>query len=143
MANQEVVGAPSYSAGVRPSSRSAKHRFDPASVVVLAAFSMLVTFVALTRGVPTWATCLYVGASLLCLVMYGVDKAAARAGRGRISESMLLSLGVVGGWPGAIVAQQVFRHKTSKRSFRLRFWASVVVNVAVFAWATIASRSVA
>lgn len=123
-------------AAVRPSSRSAKLRFDPAGIVVLAAFALLVAFVALTRGVPAWAALLYAGASVLCFVLYGVDKAAARAGRDRISESTLLSLGFVGGWPGAIVAQQVFRHKTAKRSFRLRFWLSVVANVAIFAWAT-------
>ena len=123
-------------AAVRSTSRSAKLRFDPASIVALAAFALLVAFVALTRGVPPWAALLYAGTSVLCFVLYGVDKAAARAGRDRISESTLLSLGFVGGWPGAIVAQQVFRHKTSKRSFRLRFWLSVVVNASVFAWAT-------
>lgn len=126
-------------AAVRSTSRSAKLRFDPAGIVVLAAFALLVAFVALTRGVPSWAALLYVGASVLCFVLYGVDKGAARAGRDRISESTLLSLGFVGGWPGAIVAQQVFRHKTSKRSFRLRFWLSVAVNVAVFVWATMRS----
>jgi uncharacterized membrane protein YsdA (DUF1294 family) len=128
---------PSYSGGVRSSSRPARRRFDPAGLVVLAAFALLVAFVAITRGVPAWSAPLYLGASALCFVLYGVDKAAARAGRGRISESTLLSLGFVGGWPGAIVAQQVFRHKTAKRSFRLRFWLSVVVNVAVLGWATI------
>ena len=138
-----MVGGPSYSAGVRPSSRSAKRRFDPSAIVVLVAFALLVAFVAATRGVPAWAALLYLAASLLCFAFYGVDKAAARAGRERISESTLLSLGVIGGWPGAIVAQQVFRHKTSKRSFRLRFWASVAANVAIFAWATIAARGVA
>jgi uncharacterized membrane protein YsdA (DUF1294 family) len=137
MASQEVVGAPSYSAEVRNSSRSAKHRFDPLGIVVLAAFASYVAFVALTRGVPSWAALLYAGASLLCFVLYGVDKAAARAGRDRISESTLLSLGFIGGWPGAIVAQQMFRHKTSKWTFRVRFWASVVSNIAIFAWATI------
>ena len=123
-------------AAVHSSSRSAKRRFDPAGLVVLSAFASLVAFVALTRGVPSWAALLYLGTSALCFVLYGVDKAAARAGRDRISESMLLSLGFVGGWPGAIVAQQVFRHKTSKRSFRLRFWLSVIANAAIFAWAT-------
>jgi uncharacterized membrane protein YsdA (DUF1294 family) len=40
-------------------------------------------------------------------------------------------LGVVGGWPGAIVAQQMLRHKTQKASFRSAFWGSVVINVIV------------
>jgi uncharacterized membrane protein YsdA (DUF1294 family) len=39
---------------------------------------------------------------------------------------------LVGGWPGAIVAQQMLRHKTSKVSFRVAFWLTVLVNVGVF-----------
>ena len=37
-------------------------------------------------------------------------------------------LGFVGGWPGALVAQQGFRHKTRKRSFRRAFWTTVVIE---------------
>jgi uncharacterized membrane protein YsdA (DUF1294 family) len=111
-------------------------RVDAASVVVLAAIALAWLVVAVLRGVPAWAGWLYAGASALAFVLYAVDKSAAVAGRDRISESMLIAIGVVGGWPGAIVAQQVWRHKTVKWSFRLRFWASVAVNVAAFAWAT-------
>jgi uncharacterized membrane protein YsdA (DUF1294 family) len=121
-----------------PRPRTPPRRFDPASLVALAAFAMAYAGVALMRGLPAWTHLLYAGASALCLVLYAVDKLAARAGRERIPESVLLSLGTVGGWPGAVVAQQVWRHKTVKPSFRVRFWLSVVVNVAVFAWATLA-----
>jgi uncharacterized membrane protein YsdA (DUF1294 family) len=124
-------------AGVPPPSRPAKRRFDPLSLAVLAAFALGWLAAALARGVPAWAALLYAGASALCFVFYAIDKAAARAGRERIPESMLLSLGFVGGWPGAIVAQQMFRHKTTKRMFRARFWVSVAANVAIFAWATL------
>ena len=116
--------------------RTPPARLDPASLAVLAAFAAGYTFVALVRGLPLWTHLLYAGASALCLVLYAVDKHAARAGRERIPESMLLWPGTVGGWPGAIVAQQAWRHKTVKASFRVRFWLSVIVNVAVFAWAT-------
>ena len=119
-----------------PPSRPAKRRFDPLSLAVLAAFALAWLAVAATRGVPAWIGLLYGGASALCFVFYAIDKAAARAGRERIPESMLLSLGFVGGWPGAIVAQQVFRHKTTKRSFRIRFWLSVATNAGLFLWAT-------
>ena len=125
-------------ADVPSSSRPAKRRFDPTSLAVLAAFALAYAAVAVVRGVPLWAHLLYVGASALCFAFYAVDKAAARAGRDRISESMLLSLGFIGGWPGALVAQQVFRHKTVKRLFRVRFWLSVAANVAIFAWAALA-----
>ena len=103
---------------------------------MLVAFALTYAVIAVLRDVPSWAHLLYAGASVLCFALYAIDKSAARAGRDRISESMLISLGFIGGWPGAIVAQQVFRHKTTKRSFRLRFWLSVIVNAAVFVWTT-------
>ena len=78
-------------------------------------------------GVLGW----YLLASVVCVVVYAIDKSAARAGRRRISEATLLLLGVIGGWPGAIVAQQKLRHKTRKASFRRAFRASVLLNLAV------------
>jgi uncharacterized membrane protein YsdA (DUF1294 family) len=121
--------------------RNAPRRLDTPSAVVLGAFALGYLVVALVRGVPPWVHLLYAGASVLCFALYAADKGAARAGRDRISESMLLSLGLVGGWPGAIVAQQALRHKTVKRAFRLRFWLSVATNVAVFAWLAAVARS--
>jgi uncharacterized membrane protein YsdA (DUF1294 family) len=109
-------------------------RIDLVSTLVLGAFAICYASVALVRGLPAWASVLYAGTSVLCFVFYAIDKAAARAGRDRIPESMLLSLGLVGGWPGAIVAQQIFRHKTVKLTFRIRFWITVVGNVALFVW---------
>ena len=111
-------------------------RLDPLSFLVLAAFALAYALVSALRGVPLAVHALYAGASALCFTLYAVDKGAARAGRERISESMLISLGFVGGWPGAIVAQQLFRHKTTKLAFRIRFWLSVVANVGLFTWAT-------
>jgi len=83
--------------------------------------------------IPLWVAGLYLVASILCVVVYAADKSAARGARRRVPEKTLLGLGLVGGWPGAIVAQQTLRHKTQKVSFRRAFWASVVVNLIVFA----------
>jgi len=82
--------------------------------------------------IPNWVLLLYVGASVLAFLVYWVDKAAAKANDWRLSESVLLVVGLAGGWPGAIVAQQVLRHKSSKVSFRAAFWATVTVNVVAF-----------
>jgi len=68
-------------------------------------------------------------ANVLTLVMYGVDKTAARKGWRRVPESTLLVFGLVGGWPGAMAGQQLFRHKTQKQPFKTRFIVSVIVNV--------------
>lgn len=47
----------------------------------------------------------------------------------RITEVTLLAFGVVGGWPGAIMGQQIFRHKTQKQPFKTWFLMSVVVSI--------------
>jgi hypothetical protein len=40
----------------------------------------------------------------------------------------------MGGWPGALVAQETLRHKSKKASFRIVFWATVLINCAGLAW---------
>lgn len=70
-------------------------------------------------------------ANVLTLVIYGADKMAARKAWRRVPESTLLVFGVVGGWPGAIAGQQLFRHKTQKQPFKTYFIISVIVNVSV------------
>lgn len=77
---------------------------------------------------------IYVAVSIVCFAMYAVDKAAAKAGRWRTSENTLLLLGLACGWPGAMLAQTMLRHKANKPSFKLRFWATVVLNIGVFAY---------
>ena len=79
-----------------------------------------------------WVVGVYLTASVCCFVAYAVDKSAAMAGHWRVQESTLLVWGAVGGWPGAIVAQQTLRHKTKKASFRSAFWGTVVLNVVAF-----------
>ena len=84
-------------------------------------------------GLPWWMPALYLGMSVITFAAYGFDKAAARRGAARTSEQTLLLLGLLCGWPGSLVAQQVFRHKTRKRSFRRAFWRTVVLNVLLLA----------
>ena len=77
----------------------------------------------------------YGAASLACFAMYALDKSAAKAGRRRTPESSLLWIGLLGGWPGGLLAQRWLRHKSSKRSFLFKFWLTVAVNVAAIATA--------
>lgn len=95
-------------------------------------FAVVFALIEIKWHVPHWIALLYLGTSLISIFVYAADKAAAKAKHWRVSENNLLLLGLVGGWPGAIIAQQVFRHKSSKQSFRSAFWLSVVVNIVAF-----------
>lgn len=103
-----------------------------ASLFALSAFLVFVAVVTVVGKVPGWVGGLYLGASLLCFVVYALDKSAAKAERWRVREFTLLTLGLFGGWPGAIVAQQFLRHKSRKASFRAKFWLTVIANVLGF-----------
>lgn len=107
-------------------------QWGTASLFAIPAFALLYLAVTFIWRVPHWVAGLYLAASVVSFVAYAADKSAAVAGRWRVAESTLIFLGLAGGWPGAIVAQQVLRHKSSKAEFRAAFWGSVVLNVCVF-----------
>ena len=96
------------------------------------AFISVYLLVAARWPVSPWAEAFYGIASLVAFVAYALDKSAARHGRWRTPESTLHGLGLVGGWPGALLAQQLLRHKSSKLSFAAASWATVCLNVAGF-----------
>lgn len=56
-------------------------------------------------------------------LVYRHDKMSARKGRRRVSEMNLHLLELFFGWVGALIAQQVLRHKTKKASYQMVFWA--------------------
>lgn len=60
--------------------------------------------------------------------LYWSDKRKARADTWRTPENVLHAVELAGGWPGALLAQQVFRHKTRKVSFQLVFWLIVLLH---------------
>ncbi|MGP9567615.1 DUF1294 domain-containing protein [Halomonas sp. AOP5-B2-8] len=73
---------------------------------------------------------LYAVVSVITYITYVVDKKAAIKNRRRVSEKLLHLLALAGGWPGALLAQQRWRHKTQKTSFRVVFWLMVIANLA-------------
>ena len=106
----------------------------PASFDYLAiiAFFLVYVVVRVAWPMPPWVLGVYLVTSILSFIVYAVDKKAATSGGWRISESSLLALGIIGGWPGVIVGQQAFRHKTRKAGFRSAFWGTVILNVLAF-----------
>ncbi|AQU82141.1 MAG: DUF1294 domain-containing protein [Halomonas sp.] len=73
----------------------------------------------------------YVVVSVAAYITYAVDKKAAIKKRRRVSEKSLHLLALAGGWPGAWLAQQRLRHKTQKTPFRLVYWLTVALNLAI------------
>ncbi|WP_133010276.1 DUF1294 domain-containing protein [Marinomonas flavescens] len=78
---------------------------------------------------PVFLVSLYVVFSIVAFGFYGWDKRAAKKSRRRVPEVTLHWLALLGGWPGAILAQKYFRHKTIKKSFRIAFWLTCVANI--------------
>jgi uncharacterized membrane protein YsdA (DUF1294 family)/cold shock CspA family protein len=76
----------------------------------------------------------YLMMSLVTFMAYASDKSAAREGRWRTQEDVLHLLAIFGGWPGALLAQSRLRHKSSKKAFKIVFWATVLFNLAGLAW---------
>jgi uncharacterized membrane protein YsdA (DUF1294 family) len=81
----------------------------------------------------SWFGLVYTAASVIAFVAYGLDKRAAVRGRWRIAESALHTIELLGGFPGAFLAQHVFRHKRAKLRYMIVFWLIVVLHGA--AWA--------
>jgi uncharacterized membrane protein YsdA (DUF1294 family)/cold shock CspA family protein len=71
---------------------------------------------------------LYPVASLVSFLQYWSDKNSAQKGRWRTPENTLQVTALLGGWPGALLAQQVFRHKTRKLQFQLPFWLIILAH---------------
>src|SRR5262245_43925863 len=66
--------------------------------------------------------------SMVAFWAYWSDKRRAEAGKWRIPEFTLHVIALMGGWPGAFLGQQQFRHKTAKVSFQVIFWMIVLVH---------------
>lgn len=76
----------------------------------------------------------YLAMSVIAYATYARDKSAARAGRRRTPEKTLHLVALLGGWPGALLAQRRLRHKSSKASFLFVFGVTVVVNLVMLGW---------
>jgi len=97
-----------------------------------ALFYGLVCILGLTGRMPIEILWLYTGASLILFILYGSDKHAARSLSQRTPEKTLQIIALIGGWPGAVVAQKIFRHKNKKTAFQRVFWLAVFINIIVF-----------
>lgn len=101
-------------------------------ILAIPAFAGIYASVVWRWGVSPPVLLAYIALSLVAFLVYAFDKSAAVSGRWRTAEQSLHLLSLAGGWPGALLAQQLLRHKTSKRRFVHVFWLTVLVNVGAF-----------
>ena len=104
------------------------------SLILAAAFLVFVAGSAFAGKLPFAVLGLYFAASAVAFVAYALDKSAARNDQWRTQESTLHLFALVGGWPGALAAQRLLRHKSKKQSFQIVFWAAVILNCGALGW---------
>lgn len=112
--------------------RHTKNTIKEYNVLLAVIFLIIVLFCYFFGKIPFEVFGLYIVASLVAYLMYFMDKRAAKRRSDRVSEQTLLIIGIIGGWPGAIIGQQLHRHKSKKVSFRRAFWFTVLINIAAF-----------
>lgn len=93
------------------------------------AFIMLMYLAVIIGTLSPFILVIYATTSLLTFILYWGDKRAAENGEHRTPEKTLQLLSLVGGWPGGLFAQRIFRHKSTKKSFQATYWVVVFLNL--------------
>ena len=70
--------------------------------------------------------------NVFTLTLFGYDKDMAEKKKKRVSEKTLLLFTFLGGTLGALIAMRMYKHKTSKTSFQIKFILTVIGQVIVY-----------
>ena len=85
-----------------------------------------------------WSTTFYLGAtlvmSLVAFLAMGLDKYKAKRNARRVPESMLHTFELLGGWPGSMLGQRTFHHKTHKVIYQVTFGGITLVHLLLLGW---------
>ena len=104
------------------------------SVFISSAFLSIVIGLVLANKLPVIILVFYIVVSVLTFGLYSRDKSAAQRRKWRTAESTLHFFSLLGGWPGAAIAQSQLRHKSKKLSFRVVYWFTVIINCGILVW---------
>jgi uncharacterized membrane protein YsdA (DUF1294 family) len=86
------------------------------------------------RYLPVFIPLAFLATSLAVFLAYAFDKSAAMNRRRRTPEKLLHLMNLLGGWPGGLVASQLFHHKSKKAEFRVIFYSCIFLNCAALGW---------
>ena len=123
----------------RTCATAATHRNDGGKltmkdVLVLLALLILPAFAVVRHASALhWWAAFAFALSAITYGVYWADKRSAKEKSSRTPENTLHLLELIGGWPGAFIAQRRLRHKTSKTGFQAVFWTIVLIHQLVAA----------
>lgn len=103
----------------------------PWYVNVLIAIPLLLSGYLLLMAKPLPFFC-YLTLSILTMFLYGLDKANAAMRKWRVPEAYFYILELMGGWPGALMAQNDLRHKTRQTVYLMILRSIIALHL--FAW---------
>mgnify|MGYP000140324084 CR=1 FL=1 len=107
------------------------HKISIFPILFIIGFSTFLIYSSIYEQIPFFIIILYLFMSIITYVAYSSDKSYAITQKYRVPENTLHILSLLGGWIGALIAQQRFRHKTKKISFKIVFWITVLLNISI------------
>jgi uncharacterized membrane protein YsdA (DUF1294 family)/cold shock CspA family protein len=132
----EIEGLVYVEPGRKPFTLIPKHRSWLTNLLILTplTFSGFLLFQG-KNPIPFFAYCFF---SVLMLFLYGADKTQAAIKSWRVPDTYLHILEIMGGWPGALMAQNEFRHKTRQTRYQIVFRSIIALHLlgwgAYFLW---------
>ena len=109
------------------------HSISPIYTIIILSFLAFLFYFTIEGKLPPYVIVIYIVMGIMTYFIYSEDKDMAINNERRTSEQRLLTLSFFGGWIGALIAQQKFRHKTKKISFQKSFWTIVFFNIMLLA----------
>ena len=114
--------------------RSAQSEFEAGQkkrLLMGVGFYAVLILLAVTDKLSWLMIAWYIALGIITYAMYAKDKAAAQSNGWRTPESTLHLLSALGGWVGAMLAQTYLRHKSQKPEFRMTYYLTVIINLAL------------
>lgn len=96
-------------------------------------FFLVLADLAVIKLMPWPVIAIYGGMSALTYWVYVGDKLKAELNAWRTPEATLHWLELLGGWPGALVAQWQIGHKNRKATYQIAFWFIVLLHITALA----------
>lgn len=114
---------------IRPSHQQQKQNTLTAMCVFSVVYLLLLFGVLSVFALPKTFLLWYLIIGMMSAWAYHKDKIFAQNNQSRTPENTLHFYDVLGGWVLASFAQKFLKHKTQKPSFRLKYYATVIVHI--------------